>query len=180
MELQRREEPRGFGAEETYALYLEGLVQLELMKAVHKGIPGRGNSKNRKNMPRWGSENSWCFYGIIQFDVKGCSRKEHWKCTWGQVLKGLKCQLTEFGFCRQQGDTEQWCGRGFWKIHLATGCKLVQRWRWIAAEQEKQSGQWNLLERGQKSGATDWRYSISKEEDSKLMWRFWVWMSECV
>lgn len=105
-EFQRRGESRGFGAEETYVFSLERMVQLEHTKKVNKGIPGRGNSKNRTNVPRRGSEKLWCFYGIIQFDMKGCCGKEPWKCRQGQAFERPKRPAFEFGFCRQQGDTE--------------------------------------------------------------------------
>lgn len=49
--MQRRGASRGFGTEEMYVLNLERMVQLELMKRVKEGIPGRGSSKNRKNVP---------------------------------------------------------------------------------------------------------------------------------
>lgn len=97
-EFQRRGESRGFGAEETYVFSLERMVQLELTKKVNKGIPGRGNSKNRTNVSRRGREKLWCFYGIIQFDMKGCRGKEPWKCRRGKLLKGLKGQLRNLDF----------------------------------------------------------------------------------
>lgn len=41
MEFQKRGELKGFG-EEAFALNLEGMVGLALMKRVNKGIPERG------------------------------------------------------------------------------------------------------------------------------------------
>lgn len=48
MEFQRRGEPKGFGAEEMFALNLEGMVGLALMKRVNKGIPERGKIQVQK------------------------------------------------------------------------------------------------------------------------------------
>lgn len=90
MEFQRRGASRGFGTEETYVLNLAGMVQLELMKGVKKGIPGSGSRKNGKNVPRRGSEKSLCLCGITQFDMKTCSGKQTWKCRSGPALEKLK------------------------------------------------------------------------------------------
>lgn len=48
MEFQRRRDPRGFGEEETFALNLEGMAELALMKKVNKGIPERGKIQVQK------------------------------------------------------------------------------------------------------------------------------------
>lgn len=57
MEFQRRGGSRGFGAEETFALQLEGTAELQLMKRVNKGIPegSRGRSCQRKEARNHGT-----------------------------------------------------------------------------------------------------------------------------
>lgn len=61
------------------------MVELEFRRRMKKGIPGRGKSRNGKNVPKRESE-KLCFYGVVQCDNKGCSGKQSRKCRLGPAL----------------------------------------------------------------------------------------------
>lgn len=90
MGFQRSEENRGFEAEDIFALNLEGMVELELMKRVNKGIPERENGQDSKSVPRRGSEKPRGFCGVALFDMKGCSGKQSGKCRLAPALRKPK------------------------------------------------------------------------------------------
>lgn len=61
-------------------------------------------------------------------------------------------QRTKLGFCRQQGNTEQWWGVGFCETHLVTGYTLDHKWGGTEAEQGKWREEWSVRESTEEQG----------------------------